>query len=821
MRKSYFFLCLAISLGISLGVSAQTDPGITNLAHQWTFDDGTAKDIVGGADGTLMGNAKVTGAALSTLDGGYLSLPASAIAINTYPSVTAEVWFTSKSGGNTGFTMLSYFGNTTGSFGTDYFSMAAARGDNFSRTAISCGNTTSPWAVEDGVNSTEYDDGKQHQMVAVLTPTTLTFYIDGVNVGSKTTFSNTANSISALSTQFAYLAKGGYTGDPTWFGLIHKFSLYNTALTDANVQYLYSKGAESKSVISTSASSFSMDTRYNADQFSVSSTNLSSNITVTAPTGVLVSPTTITANQNDVPVTVVYYGTNVINDSIVLTSGTTVAKIAIKTADDSQCYVPMYGDGDGNLVLDPGANSLSNFAGWGTKNVVSLTNRPDSVYCGAASIEVGNGTSTCSGSLDVSLAGKLIASTTYRIRAKVKTIGGSFQIGITRFDDAITAEENHVIDTKGAWQTLEFTITSGATFGSTLMWFNNCGACTGKLGYIDNWEMFVVSEENISVSKKQFSFDKDCDKTESFAVVGSNLSSQIAITAPAGITLDKSTLPETAAGDVITLTWDGTTAVNGVIKVASGAAVVNIPVKALTTSSSACFTPLYTDKTNLVATPYMNSLDLFGGWGTKVIVQNPDSAYCGARCAAIDGSGSIDVVMNGLTHTSSKYKVRAMIKTLGGRFQLGFYNNGSSDITDTVNTGGLWKEHIFEFQTPATLGANQGVYFNNYAQTGKYGYIDNWEIYRVDTVTTDLKVVKDMIKNLYIANNHVVAEFEATTSNTAELSVYNVQGAIITSEKFATTPGRNRRVMTTALPTGMYIVRMTVDGQTGYRKLVK
>jgi len=225
---------------------APIDPGLSNLTHQWTFDNGTANDAIGTANGILQGGASIENMALKTsTTGDYLSFDGTALGLNAYSALSTEVWFTSAAGSNTGYTMLSYFGNTTGSYGYDYLTMSAARGDNFSRTAISCGNTTEPWNVENGVNGTEYDDGMLHQMVSVLTSTGITLYVDGQKIG--TTAYSGSNAISSIGTSLAYLAKSGYSADPTWIGSFHKFSIYNKALTDNEVNYLFGKGAENVS----------------------------------------------------------------------------------------------------------------------------------------------------------------------------------------------------------------------------------------------------------------------------------------------------------------------------------------------------------------------------------------------------------------------------------------------------------------------------------------------------------------------------------------------------------------------------------------------
>jgi beta-xylosidase len=214
------------------------NPGTANLTHQWMFNDGTANDLVGSANGILRGGATIVNNALKTDSAGqYLELPASQLGISTYPALSMEAWFTSKAGINTGNTMLCYFGNTLNGMGSNGCFISVARADNVSRVAISCGNTTAPWNAENYVNSDEMDDGLLHQVVSVITLNYISYYVDGVKAGSSSM--NSGNSLANLILNYAYLGKSGYNSDPTWLGSIDKFSLYNKALSDGEVLYLY------------------------------------------------------------------------------------------------------------------------------------------------------------------------------------------------------------------------------------------------------------------------------------------------------------------------------------------------------------------------------------------------------------------------------------------------------------------------------------------------------------------------------------------------------------------------------------------------------
>jgi len=136
--------------------------------------------------------------------------------------------------------MLAYFGDNVNGMGNDGFFITSARGDNKSRAAISIGNTSAPWSAESGADGPEYDDGMLHYMASTINATDITLYIDGVLIAS-TPLSET-NKISGISQNLAYLAKGGYAGDPEWIGAIEQFAIYNVALSAKQIAANFAAG---------------------------------------------------------------------------------------------------------------------------------------------------------------------------------------------------------------------------------------------------------------------------------------------------------------------------------------------------------------------------------------------------------------------------------------------------------------------------------------------------------------------------------------------------------------------------------------------------
>jgi hypothetical protein len=247
MSTKLIYLFLAILLTGSL-LAQGVDPGTENLTHSWTFEDETANDYVGGANGWLEGGALITDGVLWISDQGqWMEMPGDLIALNTYDEITLEAWFTPLAEANTGYTMLAFFGDVVDGVGVDSYFITAARGDDKSLAAITCGVYTNPYLGETGADGPEYDDGELHHMVSTLTDDEITLYIDGELTGATYPLDEN-NSIALLSPNRAFLAKSAYDVDPTWLGDIDEINIYNRALTADEVLYLALQGPSTTDV---------------------------------------------------------------------------------------------------------------------------------------------------------------------------------------------------------------------------------------------------------------------------------------------------------------------------------------------------------------------------------------------------------------------------------------------------------------------------------------------------------------------------------------------------------------------------------------------
>lgn len=252
--------------------------------------------------------------------------------------------------------------------------------------------------------------------------------------------------------------------------------------------------------------------------FDVAGSNMTGNINISAPIpGITLSGANL-INNGGGSYTIAMANVNATN-SITLTwdeaanlSGTITISgagvsdhtITVSTSKDKGCFTPLYPSRT-NLVPDPGLNSLSHFGGWGARNLISAATEPANVFCGASSISVGSGTGINSGSLDVVLTGNLAPNRDYHVRAMVKTVDGTFQLGVYGWS-AGQGDINNVIDTQGAWMPVDFIFKTGETLGTAQgMFWNNWGL-TGTISYIDNWEMYeIITVGNIETQHSRLS----------------------------------------------------------------------------------------------------------------------------------------------------------------------------------------------------------------------------------------------------------------------------------------------------------------------------
>lgn len=200
----------------------------TTLVHRYSFAT-DASDSIGGANGTLIGDAAVTNGQLVLPGGpngsGYVSLPGNIINISTNAAVTFEAWTTI---GETGqWSHLFEFGSTGQS--NVYCAPRAASGGfvefGLSEGGSVAGGQTLSWAHGWGNITLHY--------TGVIDPgtETLAVYTNGVVMQASY---NASSPLSYIATNLATLGYSSY-GDPDATLTMREFRIYSGALTPAQI----------------------------------------------------------------------------------------------------------------------------------------------------------------------------------------------------------------------------------------------------------------------------------------------------------------------------------------------------------------------------------------------------------------------------------------------------------------------------------------------------------------------------------------------------------------------------------------------------------
>jgi len=376
--------------------------------------------------------------------------------------------------------------------------------------------------------------------------------------------------------------------------------------------------------------------------------------------------------------------------------------------------------------------------------------------------------------------------------------------------------------------------TGSLTIGISNVYDNNRA---GRWLLFDNFRLYyygALTIPNISVSQTSLFINNAIETSKTVNITGSNLTGNVTITAPAGITLTGTNLVDNGGGSytialananattTITATWDESANLTGTIVVAStDATSQNIAIA--TSKDKDCFTPLYSSLTNLITDTYCNSLDSYAGWGSKSIVT--DYVYCGGRSIKISGKcgGSLDFNLTGKIQGAKTYRVKAMVSTNGtGETKIGVSGATATGITNVISTAaGEWLPVDFTFTTDATV-TSSNMYLNSCeTQTATESYIDNYEMYDITGVITGVKSLGIESTKVYSSSKTIVADINLESSAKVEFSVFNAQGMLLSNTSSTLVSGNNHQVINANLPSGLYFVKITMNGKSATTKVIK
>jgi hypothetical protein len=233
---------MMLALVVSLMLTGDT---IAALRHNYLFNSGDGTTVVdsvpGGLNGTAVGGVIDTADNRFVLDGAdnYVTFDGAALALNSYTSLTLELWSLVSPVHEGQYTAMAAFGGTTGGTGVNYIMMQPTRaGGEGSSGAIIDVTTTAEARVTDTV---DLSDGRIHHTVLTISGTAVNYYVDGNLIG---TAALGAPSLSGVSTARALLGDSVWDGDPLINGAIYEFRVYDDEKSATDVTGLYNAGCQ-------------------------------------------------------------------------------------------------------------------------------------------------------------------------------------------------------------------------------------------------------------------------------------------------------------------------------------------------------------------------------------------------------------------------------------------------------------------------------------------------------------------------------------------------------------------------------------------------
>jgi len=386
-----------------------------------------------------------------------------------------------------------------------------------------------------------------------------------------------------------------------------------------------------------------------------------------------------------------------------------------------------------------------------------------------------------------------------------------------------------------------YTFTTGLTAGVYYITFSGDAVWFG----INNLSIVKSTEQSLSVSKQYMFFDDSADNTaKTFNVQGGGLTSAVTLTAPAGISLNKTSITalDAQCGVDVIATFDNTKSISDdTIYLTSGSLTKKIVIDAIKNNLIGSWDG--NGDTTKVVEPI--SLPTKYGWASATVTwaaanlatvgtcryfDNPASytyngvPYLGrilyARWDASNTAGVDGVFTLPIALQKDKYY------QFGGKFA--WNSNGTAPVirvgvyaaADTTGTA----YSILNVQTGATLSLTSaiktfavpadGTYYLTFkSNTLSLNALADLFVRDVTEIVTKTDAPKVSDVNVYGKNNRVVATVNLATSSEIEMRVYNLQGMCVSSSRSALSSGIHSIETTSTFASGVYLVRLLQKGQ--------
>ena len=218
-------LVVILVLPLIIGVMLQSASSAV-LLHSYPFDE-HANDVVGGANGALMGSAFFTNGsvALNGTNGG-VQLPINLL--TNYSSVSFEAWFVDNGSDSSAY-LYDFAASTSGSANNMFYTV----GGNGGYRVGSVPQVTGPMATVVRTNHLIWTQDSASQIASL--------YLNGLRVGLTSNFTHTPSLVGTTSVNRVGV-RANSTG--VFRGWIHEFRIYSGALSPLEVALLNAAGSQ-------------------------------------------------------------------------------------------------------------------------------------------------------------------------------------------------------------------------------------------------------------------------------------------------------------------------------------------------------------------------------------------------------------------------------------------------------------------------------------------------------------------------------------------------------------------------------------------------
>lgn len=141
-------------------------------------------------------------------------------------------------------------------------------------------------------------------------------------------------------------------------------------------------------------------------------------------------------------------------------------------------------------------------------------------------------------------------------------------------------------------------------------------------------------------------------------------------------------------------------------------------------------------------------------------------------------------------------------------------------VGDQQVEAGLAETHKFE-DIVITEGGTITIGFKTADPRANWISIDNFRLFSEGIETGIETIAKGVPFYAYLEGNQLNVKFNTNSESRVEVAVYNTQGILLAQKKGTYGAGSNVVTMDTKLGSGVYLVRLTCDGENFVRKIVK